>query len=227
MTAYESAISTRTLDPSVQRAGTRHAPLYQFAALNLPGVVLMTMAWHRGWLDTVVSADPTRLTLVIVAVFLGGMALTVLRLWRLDQEIESVHNFNPLPDSWARRYRGEVRHRSSGSRGLAASTLRIRVTDYIAVIRHVAASLVLLGLIGTVVGFIVALSGVDPEKAADVTSMTPMVATLIQGMSVALYTTLAGAVANLWLMVNYRLVTSTAVRLLTDLVALGEYDARP
>ena len=54
-----------------------------------------------------------------------------------------------------------------------------------------------------------------------------LVATLIQGMSVALYTTLAGAVANLWLMVNYRLVTSTAVRLLADLVSIGEADARP
>lgn len=227
MTAYDSAISTATLDPSVPRAGTRHAPLYQFAALNLPAVVLLGVAWDRGWLDTVVEADPTRLTLVIVAVFLGGMALAAHRLWRLDQEIEGIHSFAPPPDSWARRYRDEVRYRSSGSRSLAASTLRIRATDYIAVIRHVAASLVLLGLIGTVVGFIVALSGVDPEKAADVSSMTPMVATLIQGMSVALYTTLAGAVANLWLMVNYRLVASTTVRLLTDLVALGESDARP
>lgn len=226
MTVYDSAISATTLDPSVSRAGTRHAPLYQFAALNLPAVMLLGMAWHRGWLDTLVAADPTRLTLVIVAVFVAGMVLAVHRLWRLDQEIECVHSFSPCADSWARRYRDEVRNRSSGSRSLAASTLRIRVTDYIAVVRHVAASLVLLGLIGTVVGFIVSLSGVDPEKAADVSSMTPMVATLIQGMSVALYTTLAGAVANLWLMVNYRLVTSTTVRLLTDLVAMGEADAR-
>lgn len=227
MTTYDSAISAATLDPSVERAGARHLPLYQFAALNLPAVVLLGMAWDRGWLDSVVAADPTRLTLVIVAVFLGGMVLAAHRLWRLDQEIECIRRYRPAPDSWARRYRDEVRHRSAGSRTLAASTLRIRVTDYIAAVRHVAASLVLLGLIGTVVGFIVALSGVDPERATDVSSMTPMVATLIQGMSVALYTTLAGAVANLWLMVNYRLVASTAVRVLTDLVALGESDARP
>ncbi|MEQ8394410.1 MotA/TolQ/ExbB proton channel family protein [Thalassobaculum sp.] len=227
MTAFDPALSTTALDPSVPRAGTRHAPLYQFAALNLPALALLAMAWHRGWLDTIISADPTRLTVVIIAVFVGGMVLACHRLWRLDQEIECAHSYNPNPDSWARRYRAEVRHRSSGSRNLAASTLRIRVTDYIAVIRHIAASLVLLGLIGTVVGFIVALSGVDPAKAADVSSMTPMVATLIQGMSVALYTTLAGAVANLWLTVNYRLVASTAVRLLADLVAIGEADARP
>ena len=33
-----------------------------------------------------------------------------------------------------------------------------------------------------------------------------MVSTLIDGMSVALYTTLVGSVLNVWLMLNYRLV---------------------
>src|SRR3546814_20268541 len=105
----------------------------------------------------------------------------------------------------------EIRHHSSGSRSLVASALRMRITDYISLVRHIAGTLVLLGLIGTVVGFIMALSGVDPEKAADVTSMTPMVATLIQGMSVALSTPTAGAVHNLWLMVTYRLTLPAAV----------------
>lgn len=227
MTTYESAFSGTTFARAVRRTGTRHAPLYQYAALNLPAAVLAGVAWQRGWLDTLVTVDPTRLTVVIIAVFAVGMVVAAHRLWRLDQEIETAHGGDALADSWSARYLDEARHHSSGSRGLVASALRMRVTDNISVIRHIAGILVLLGLIGTVLGFIMALSGVDPEKAADVTSMTPMVATLIQGMSVALYTTLAGAVANLWLMVNYRLVTSTAVRLLADLVSIGEADARP
>lgn len=227
MTTYESAFSTATFARAVRRSGARHAPMYQYAALNLPAAVLAFLAWHRGWLDALVTADSTRLTLAIIVVFSVGMALAAQRLWRLDQEIESARGEGGLSDSWAIRYLDEIRHHSSGSRGLAASTLRMRVTDYISIVRYVAGTLVLLGLIGTVVGFIMALAGVDPEKAADVTSMTPMVATLIQGMSVALYTTLAGAVANLWLMANYRLITSTAVRLLADLVSIGEADARP
>lgn len=227
MTTYESAFTTATFARAVRRTGPRHAPLYQYAALNLPAAVVVAVAWQRGWLDTLLTVDSTRLTVAIIAVFAVGMALAAHRLWRLDQEIDCAHGEGALTDSWATRYLDEIRHHSSGSRGLVASTLRMRVTDYISVVRHIAGTLVLLGLIGTVVGFIMALAGVDPEKAADVTSMTPMVATLIQGMSVALYTTLAGAVANLWLMVNYRLITSTAVRLLADVVAIGEADARP
>ncbi len=56
-----------------------------------------------------------------------------------------------------------------------------------------------LGLIGTVLGFIIALSGVDPEQAQNLDATKAMVAALIVGMGTALYTTLVGALANLWL----------------------------
>ena len=49
-----------------------------------------------------------------------------------------------------------------------------------------------------------------------------MVSTLIEGMSVALHTTLVGAVLNVWLMLNYRLVEGGTVRLLTAIVERGE-----
>ena len=97
----------------------------------------------------------------------------------------------------------------------AASALRLKLGARIGSIRHFANSLVFLGLIGTVIGFIIALSGVDPDAAADVESIGPMVSTLINGMSVALYTTLVGAILNVWLMVNYRLLESGTVTLVT------------
>jgi SAM-dependent methyltransferase len=83
----------------------------------------------------------------------------------------------------------------------------------IAPIRHIANSLVFLGLIGTVIGFIIALSGVRPEVASDVSAIGPMVSTLISGMSVALHTTLVGSLLHLWLMVNVRLLEGEATKL--------------
>ena len=82
-----------------------------------------------------------------------------------------------------------------------------------------------MGLIGTVIGFIIALSGVDPATAGDVNAIAPMVSALIGGMSVALYTTLVGAILNVWLMVNYRLLESGTVRLLAAIVERRERDA--
>ena len=57
-------------------------------------------------------------------------------------------------------------------------------------------------------------------------SIAPMVTTLIDGMSVALYTTLVGAVLNIWLMVNYRLLEGGTITLLTTIVELGERHVR-
>jgi biopolymer transport protein ExbB/TolQ len=105
--------------------------------------------------------------------------------------------------------------------------MRLKLAARIAPVKHIANSLVLLGLIGTVIGFIVALSGVEPDAAADVGAIGPMVSTLISGMSVALYTTLVGSLLNVWLMVNVRLLEGGTVKLLTATVELGERHVRP
>ena len=73
-------------------------------------------------------------------------------------------------------------------------------------VRFIANSLVVLGLIGTVVGFIRALDGVNPSAAGDAAQTTAMVSALVAGMGVALYTTLVGSVLGLWLLMNHWLI---------------------
>jgi biopolymer transport protein ExbB/TolQ len=120
-----------------------------------------------------------------------------------------------------------IRARDGHARSICASSLRLKLASRIASIRHIANSLVFLGLIGTVIGFIIALSAVDADAAADVSSIGPMVSTLITGMSIALHTTLVGAILNIWLMINYRLLEGGTVTLVTSIVELGERDAHP
>jgi len=157
-----------------------------------------------------------------VAAFLGGLAFCTLRVWQTSRDLNQVKAFNPLVPSTTADYIAKLRGRGVESRSTLASTLRLKLSQRIAAVRHTAGSLVLLGLIGTVVGFIIALSGVDPERASDVQSIAPMVSTLIEGLSTALYTTLVGAVLNVWLMVNYRLLAGGTVKLITALVEFGE-----
>ena len=77
-------------------------------------------------------------------------------------------------------------------------------------------------IIGAVIGFIIALSAVDPNTAADAENVASVIATLIDGMSVALNTTLVGATLYLWLTVNYRVLTSGTVSLIAEAVYTGE-----
>jgi biopolymer transport protein ExbB/TolQ len=112
------------------------------------------------------------------------------------------------------------------SRANLVGALRMKIAHRTAIVRHIANSLVLLGLIGTVVGFIIALGGVDPQHASDVKAIAPMVSTLIQGMSTALYTTLVGSILNIWLMANHQILAGGTVKLITALVELAEVHAR-
>ena len=195
--------------------------------LNLAASALLAAAYMQGWIGTILAADSTGLTVAIFSVFLGGFVVTAGKLRSISCELNCVRNFDPCKRSLATRYLSEVAGRGAGSRAITAAALRMKLVERIVIVRHLASSLVLLGLIGTVLGFIIALSGVDPDQAGDVRSVAPMVSELIRGMSIALYTTLVGSVLNLWLMVNYRLLAGGAVRLAIELIALGESNARP
>jgi hypothetical protein len=202
--------------------------LLRFSLVNLIGFALLGAAWMQGWVDIAWTADTTYLSHGILALFLIGLAICGQKIWKTSSEINKARRFDPFnpEQSMALRYVSEVKGRSGDSRALAASSLKLKLTTRIGVVRFIANSLVLLGLIGTVVGFIMALSGVDPETSGDAAAITPMVSTLIVGMSVALYTTLIGSVLNVWLMINFHILASGTVNLLTALVDLGERHGR-
>ncbi len=207
--------------------GYPHLLVLRFAVFNLSALALLGAVYIQGWVNVVIEADVTGLSLAIFGVFLGGLGVCAGKIWKISRELDCVRNTESCSASWAATYLKEVRGRGSGSRGITADALRVKLANRIAVVRQVAASLVLLGLIGTVLGFVIALSGVNPETAGDVRAIAPMVTALISGMSVALYTTLVGAVLHLWLMVNYRFLAGGAVKLATSLVSLGEANAEP
>lgn len=201
-------------------------PLMQFALFNLVCVALLAAAYLQGWVETVVRSDATGLSVVIGVVFLAGLAVCGCKVWTISRDEHCVANFDGTCESIATRYLREIAGRDAASRGITGEALRARMTARIAPVRHIAGSLVLLGLVGTVLGFIIALSGVEPQTVGDVRAIAPMVSNLIGGMSVALYTTLVGAVLNIWLMVDYQILAVGATRLVADLVALGEANAR-
>ncbi|MGQ9366039.1 MotA/TolQ/ExbB proton channel family protein [Azospirillum sp. A39] len=217
----------RTAVGVLSLAAQRYLLLMRFAVVNGAGVVLLAAAWAEGLIDPVVAADTTRLCLLILVVFLAGVGLAARKIWRVSREMNLAKEFNPAVPSRAAQYLAEVRGRDSGARAIAASSLKFKLASRVSTVRHISSSLVVLGLIGTVIGFIIALSGVDPQAAGDVSAIAPMVSKLIEGMGVALYTTLVGGVLNIWLNINANMLSSATVNLITEIVALGERHAVP
>ena len=59
-----------------------------------------------------------------------------------------------------------------------------------------------MGLIGTVIGFIIAFTNIDPTKVGDLTYVQGMLGIVLNGIGVAMYTTLIGSVTFLWCRMN-------------------------
>jgi hypothetical protein len=86
--------------------------------------------------------------------------------------------------------------------GLACAFLR-RWRD----VQWLATNVVRLGLLGTVVGLIIAFSAATAGGAAtDPAAVKQMIAAVVSGMYVSLYATLLGITTNLWLKINLRLL---------------------
>ncbi len=200
----------------------RYLLVVRFALVNMVAVALLFAAYMQGWLDGVFAERLRELSGGIFLVFLYGLTLCGARIWSHSVELNDVKAGTPEPQSRAGRYLSQAPVARADSRALQADALRLKLTNRIVGVRHIANALVFLGLIGTVIGFIIALSGVDPESASKAENVAAMVATLIGGMSVALYTTLIGAVLYIWLTVTYRILVTGTVDLIVTTIELGE-----
>ena len=194
----------------------------RFATFNVAALALLVVVWLEGWVGLVIESDITRITSGIAVVFVIGWLISAHRVLRCSRELNAAANPDSAVSSRARWYRELVDKTLPEGRGAIADCLRSRLYARIAVVRTIANILVTLGLIGTVIGFIIALSGVDANAVADVGAIGPMVSTLIEGMAVALYTTLVGSIFHVWLLVNYQLLATGTVNLANAIIERAE-----
>jgi hypothetical protein len=73
-------------------------------------------------------------------------------------------------------------------------------------VQWLATHVVRIGLLGTVVGLIIAFSAARQGGSADAAEVKTMIAAVVDGMYVSLYATLLGIAVNLWLKINLRLL---------------------
>ena len=222
------------LGPTGRSAAASPAPLrldryrfllvLRFLLINMAGFALLAAAWLQGWIAQILAADDTHICKLIFALFLIGLGLSAQTVWMISQELNSLDVGPAAGPSKIAAFMHGIAGRDGATRQALAGVLRLKLAHRIAPVRHIAGTLVLLGLIGTIVGFVIALSGVNQDAVSDASAIGPMVATLLHGMAMALFKTLVGSVLNVWLMVDYRLLEGGVVHLLTRAIEEGERD---
>jgi len=73
-------------------------------------------------------------------------------------------------------------------------------------VQWLATHIVRIGLLGTVVGLIIAFGAAAQGGSSNPDEIKPMIAAVVNGMYVSLYATLLGIGSNLWLKINLRLL---------------------
>lgn len=176
----------------------------------MAGVALFTAWWLQthGWWRQLVDGDPSGIS---VAIVLLGAVLTLWcgrRAWRLQQQA--------LPASaWRRAWQAEHgRDPDTAGQLLAERSHGPHETAW-----WFAAATIKLGLLGTVVGFIVMASQIGRMPSFDIDQVQTLLKQMTSGMAIALYTTLVGLIANLWLGLQLLLLDRLADRIAADVMA--------
>lgn len=150
------------------------APLRK--ARTLGAALAVALAWS-GHLLPVFQTDQSRLTLAIAALFLIGWG------WCLKEVLIVSGSLNRSK---------RLGYRPAPAAQADKALLKVEWME------TVSEWLVGLGLLGTVVGFSTAMSGIDQSSVMQAAGAQNAVAALMQGMRVALNTTLLGAALAIW-----------------------------
>jgi hypothetical protein len=173
--------------------------------------LLLFVAWWlqaRGMWRALIDGDPSGISAGIVVLSVVVTLWIGRRAWRLQAEA--------APGSaWRRCFRAE--HARSAE--VAAQLLAERTHGPHETAWWFAAAAIKLGLLGTVVGFIVMSLQIGGMSSFDLDQVQTLLRQMTRGMAIALYTTLVGLVGNLWLGLQLLLLDRTADRLAADILA--------
>ena len=182
--------------------------LLRYSLVNALGLVFIIVIYSQGYLSKAIKGDVTNVVVLIIFLFLIGLSLASIKAFWISRELNYAYSLQTKNKSMLNNFLKKAKKLDASSRSNLVSSVRINISVKISNIKFIANILVILGLIGTVIGFIIALSGVDGSVSSNPEEVGKMVASLVKGMSVALYTTLAGSILSVWLNICYQILNN-------------------
>lgn len=185
---------------------------YRWLAVNAVGFTILWVFHMNGMVKPVFLGDSSYIVYVIAGLFLYGMVLCGFRVWKTSRELNHVK----------RGDKGKIKEFANKSMQADPESVKeafeIKLFARISFVKYISSSLVMLGLLGTVIGFIMVLTNIPANAVGDAAQVGKLVSTLTSGMGVALYTTLVGAITNLWLNGNYNMLRTGVANLVAAIL---------
>lgn len=165
-------------------------------------------AWHR-----LIAADPTRLTVVIVLLFVGCSAWAGQRAWRLGQERRALDAGALDPTAWSTTFL------RSHDRSNALLVLGERAHGPHEMAWWLNGIQLKLGLLGKVIGFSILALDLGQMQGFDPSQSAQLLKSLTGGLGIALLTTVTGLTGNILLGLQLMRLDRYADALVADALA--------
>lgn len=205
-------------------------PLVPYKALMhwllMFGLILfgLFLSWDLGVLQTIIAQDNTRLCLVIIAMLLVMSMHCAYRCFFLTQQYLMLEqccqqDYEPISYpvglSLAQDYFSTSRTEAASDKTLQAEVLLEKARGTHQVGWFIAGTMIKLGLLGTVIGFIVMLSSVSGLESLTISDIKTLMQRMTQGMGIAMSTTLIGLTCSMLLSLQYLFLDRIADQFVT------------
>ena len=218
------------LAPQSERA---YDPVLRWLIFTGVSAFVAVALWRYGLIRLVVVVDRTRLTTVIAGVYVAASLHSLVSAVAISREAAGLARFGadlatPAPLSLFGAHlsdllaKGAARGAGRLDQTLLLRALSERLRRPLALGGLAADTMIKLGLLGTIVGFILMLGPIAALKADDEASVRAAMAVMSEGMSVAMYTTLAGLVGSILLRAQYFLLEAATASAFWELARLTE-----
>lgn len=194
-------------------------PLILFTILNVFLFSMVGLAFFQGWTVDLVNSDIYHLCKIITIVFLIGLFLCGQKLFKLTGE---KHLFDNQTISGFNTHYLLNLNKPGLDKNLMATTFANEISSYISIVDKFVGHLVLLGLLGTVFGVMIAFLGFDLTSIGDLSNLASASVTLVHGVKIALYTTLLGSIYSLWLSLCSHILERFSATYVYNVITFGE-----
>ncbi len=193
------------------------------------------LAAERGLVTLALDADKSYISYVILGLYILAschwlwLAYTLTaerrRFASLEGELVANHgelNETPTEEGLLGEFLANLSKKKDGDASALLTAFGDELANRHALGQFASDVLLKLGLLGTIVGFILMLLPVGEIEQFDPSLMQQLLSSMSGGMAVALYTTLAGLITSTLLKLQYHILDASAAELATRLTVLTD-----
>jgi MotA/TolQ/ExbB proton channel family len=228
---------------------TDHLPLLRWLMFTGVSAFGFVLAWYYGLFHLMLSSDKTYISAIIGVLYIISSLHCLVRTVAISRELDGVHRVSSLVSRGVPGFkvvgddvvtgdgtmlpRGQVtahirnlivKARLQGHHRLDQTLLLRGLADALRGPNQLGSfasdSLIKLGLLGTIIGFILMLAPIAGLDAADRASVKTSMGLMSDGMAIAMYTTLTGLIGSILIQTQYYMLDGATQRvfaLATDL----------